>query len=57
MANRGDFDGAVRPVIGGIVLILIVGFAWKFWYIALPLIVLVVAGLIALRSRNRRRRD
>jgi hypothetical protein len=54
-ASRGHFDGAVRPVIFGVVVVLAVGFTWEYWYIALPVIALILIGIGWVIRRDRLR--
>jgi DNA segregation ATPase FtsK/SpoIIIE-like protein len=52
MSNQ--YDSALRPVMGMAVAVIILGFVWKFWYIAVPIVALLVGLLVWARWKNTR---
>ncbi len=58
MANGGQYDGVVRPVIFGAIAVFVLGLAWQYWYISVP-VVLALGSLYlwaVTHSRRARRR-
>lgn len=53
MSNQ--YDSAFRPVMWLALAVILLGFAWKFWYIALPVVVVLLGLFVWFWLRNRRR--
>lgn len=54
MTSRGEYDAVARVVIFGALAVIILGFAWMYWYISVPIVALLVGLFAWIRLKNTR---
>lgn len=57
MSSRGQYDSVARVVIFGALAVIVLGLAWKYWYVSAPIVALLVGLFVWLRWRNTRQAE